>query len=339
MTVWSVGVIITPAQALTAGDLVKGPNSDAVYYIGADGKKYVFPDAKTYFTWYKNFNAVKSATVAELDMYPSGGTVTNRACTMGVKIVDSAKVYVVEPGGKLRWIPSEQAAKDLFGSMWNKRINDVIPGYFASTYTVGSDLGSKWPMGCLVQKTGEATIYYTSADGVIRPFASMDAFNANGFDSQFIINVASTAGYSTGSSITGEESALSSINASSNVVTNPGTLSVSLASDTPASGLAAGNAARYLFTKVNLTTGANPVTIDSIVVKRGGVAQDGAFSSVDILDGNTMLPFDNNSKTFNTNHEATFTKDLTVPANTTWPIYLSGNMATLTNYSGELPTM
>ena len=44
------------AQALTsysdldAGDLIRGETFTAVYYLGADGLRYVFPNDKTYFT-------------------------------------------------------------------------------------------------------------------------------------------------------------------------------------------------------------------------------------------------------------------------------------------------
>jgi len=191
----------------------------------------------------------------------------------------------------------------------------------------------------LIQKNGDSTIYFVDGS-TIRPFASGDAFTVNGFDYAFIVKVAATTGYTTGSSITGQESALSSINASSSVPAVAGALTVSLASDTPASGVVVSNVSRVPFTKVNLTTGSNPVTIDTIVVKRGGIGQDSAFASIDILDGKTMLPFDPNSKTFNSNHEANFTKDITIPANTTWPIYLAGNMiSSLGLNAGEFPAL
>ncbi len=332
-------VLVPSAHALAAGDLIKGPNSDAVYYIGADMKKYVFPDGKTYFTWYKNFNGVKKVTVNDLDMYPNGGAVTYRPGTKLVKTVDSNKVYAVEPGGTLRWIKDEATAIALWGSNWAKNVNDVIPGYFSATYKVGADLGSMYPTGQLIQKNGDSTIYFVDGS-TIRPFASGDAFTVNGFDYAFIVKVANTTGYTTGSSITGQESALSSINASSSVPAVAGALTVSLAADTPASGVVVSNVSRVPFTKVNLTTGNNPVTIDTIVVKRGGIGQDGAFASVDILDGKTMLPFDPNSKSFNSNHEANFTKDITIPANTTWPIYLAGNIGAVGNtYAGEFPAL
>src|SRR3989344_4122681 len=195
MVLWTVGSVVAPkARALSAGDLVRSPNNDAVYYIAANGKKYVFPDRKTYFTWYTNFNAVQIVSVTTLDMYPDGGAVTYRPGTRLVKTVDTNKTYAVEPGGMLRWITSEQMAMDLWGTNWNQRINDVIPGYFSSTYTVGADLTGKYPSGSLIQMTGDATIYYV--DGTtIRPFSTGDAFEANGLDFANVSMVSSLSGY------------------------------------------------------------------------------------------------------------------------------------------------
>ena len=53
---WSVGfsAFVAPltARAASPGDLVKGTTLNTVYYYGADGKRYAFPNEKTYLTWY-----------------------------------------------------------------------------------------------------------------------------------------------------------------------------------------------------------------------------------------------------------------------------------------------
>jgi len=337
----TVGATLVPsARALAAGDLVKGPNSDAVYYIAANGKKYVFPDSKTYFTWYKNFNGIKLVTVNDLDVYPSGGVVTYRAGTKMVKTVDSNKVYAVEPNGVLRWITSEANAIALWGANWAKMVNDVIPGYFASTYTVGADLGTMYPTGALIQMTGDATIYYV--DGTTkRPFATGDAFTVNAFDFAFVAKTSSVSGYTTGSSITGAESALSSISASANVPQLGGSIMVSLASDTPASGMVVGSAARYPFTKVNFTnTGSVDVTVDQAVIKRAGLASNGAFTDLDLLRASDMQPLNTYSKSIGSENTATFNDDWVIPANSTMGVYITANMAaSLANYAGEVPIL
>src|SRR3989344_4361505 len=76
---WSVGLgsLLAPlaAKAAVAGDLIKA-SQPAVYYYGSDGKRYVFPNEKTYKTWYADFSAVKVITDAELATYAIGGNAT-----------------------------------------------------------------------------------------------------------------------------------------------------------------------------------------------------------------------------------------------------------------------
>ena len=66
---WVISVALTafPVKAATiqAGDLIKASQA-AVYYYGADGKRYVFPNEKTYKTWYSDFSSVKTITDVEL---------------------------------------------------------------------------------------------------------------------------------------------------------------------------------------------------------------------------------------------------------------------------------
>lgn len=343
---WSVGGSTFKAKAAGsygAGSLLalEGVSGAAVYYIGSDGMKYVFPDQKTYNTWYDNFDDVVRVPVSELDMYQDGGAVTFRPGTKLITHSNTAKIYAVSPGGVLHWIPTAEVAETLYGSTWYTRVMDAIPGYFSSSYTTGSDLSDTYPDGTLLKMGSD---YYYVQDGMVRPFADADAFEANGFRYSDAVEVSSLSGYSTGESITGEEAALSGFmpgeGNNGGVPTTGGDLTVSLASGTPASGVVVQSAARYPFTKLALTAGSMPVTIDTMIVQRGGVGQDGSFSSVDILDASTMLPFDQNSKTFNSNHQATFTKNLEISANTTKYVYLAGNMAVnLANYAGEFPAL
>ncbi|PWB38398.1 MAG: hypothetical protein C3F02_03525 [Parcubacteria group bacterium] len=341
LTTSALSFNVKAAGSYGAGSLLAkaGVKNAAVYYIGSDGKKYVFPDVKTYNTWYSDFKNVVKVSVTELDMYTDGGAVTYRPGTYLVKTEDTAKVYAVSTGGVLQLIPSEAVAKALYGNDWAKKVRDVIPGYFSSSYKfTGADLSSTLPNGSVVSMGSNR---YLIQDGKKRPFASADAFDANNLVATFVLPVTDLSAYADGTSITGEEIAISGfMPVAGGTAEVGGDLTVSLASDTPAAGIVVNNAARYPFTKVNLTTGAKGVTIDTMVIQRGGLAQDADFASVDILDGTTMIPFDANSKTFNSEHKATFTKDLVIPANTTKTIYLSGNMAAnLTNYAGEVPAL
>jgi GH35 family endo-1,4-beta-xylanase len=128
------------AVAISSGDLIKGP-TDAVYYYGQNGKRFVFPNAKTYFTWYTDFSTVKTISAGELASIPLGGNVTYRPGVKLVKIMTDPKVYAVAANGVLRWVKTEAVARTLHGLDWNKKVDDIPDAFFVN-YTVGADIAS-----------------------------------------------------------------------------------------------------------------------------------------------------------------------------------------------------
>ncbi|MCR4314567.1 MAG: cupredoxin domain-containing protein [Candidatus Uhrbacteria bacterium] len=126
-------------EDIAAGNLIRGESYSAVYYYGMDGFRYVFPNDKTYFTWYENFDDVKWISDADLADIQIGGNATYKPGVKMIKINSDPTVYVVGSGGEIRGIPSEEVAEDLYGSTWNQQIDDVPDGFF-SNYTMGSDL-------------------------------------------------------------------------------------------------------------------------------------------------------------------------------------------------------
>jgi len=125
-----------PLLAASAGDLVKAAAHPAVYYFGADGKRYVFPNSASYFSWYDDFASVKTVSDAELAAMPIGGNVTYRPGTRMVKIQTDPKVYAVGRGGVLRHVGSEAVAQCLFGGNWNAQIDDIPDAFFVD-YEIG----------------------------------------------------------------------------------------------------------------------------------------------------------------------------------------------------------
>jgi len=138
-----LGLIMTTGSGVSAkkevskGTLIKGKSIQTVYYLGEDGKRYVFPNAKTYFSWYDDFNAVTEIEDKDLYDMPLGGNVTYKPGVYLVKIQTDPKVYAVAADGKLRWIKTEAVAKRLYGDNWNKLIDDVPDSFFVN-YEVGN---------------------------------------------------------------------------------------------------------------------------------------------------------------------------------------------------------
>ena len=117
---------------LGAGDLIRGETFSAVYYYSADGFRYVFPNQKTYDTWYDNFDDVKWVTDADLTTIQIGGNVTYRPGIKMIKINSDPKTYAVGKAGALYHVGSESAATALYGSDWNTMIDDVPDGFFGN---------------------------------------------------------------------------------------------------------------------------------------------------------------------------------------------------------------
>ncbi len=138
---------VRAAVALSAGDLIKLPDDGnasttvdtAVYYFGADGLRYVFPNSKTYFTWYSGFSNVKVVDMTQLGTIGIGGNVTYRPGAKMIKIESDPKVYAVGRGGERRWVTSEAVAIGLYGSNWNTKIDDVADAFF-SNYPEGDPI-------------------------------------------------------------------------------------------------------------------------------------------------------------------------------------------------------
>lgn len=122
-----------------SGSLVKSPVSSAVYYCGADGKRYAFPNERVYFSWYANFDSVQTLTEQGLANIPLGGNVTYRPGTKMVKITSLPNVYVIEKGGVLRWVRTPAEAAALYGTSWKKEVHDISDAFFTN-YTVGESL-------------------------------------------------------------------------------------------------------------------------------------------------------------------------------------------------------
>ncbi len=116
----------------TQGKVIKGKNISTLYYVGDNGKRYVFPNAKIYFSWFGNFNEVVEVEQEELYDYPLGGNVRYKPGVVLVKIQTNPKVYAVGNNGKLRWVKTEKLAKHLYGSNWNLLIDDVPDSFFTN---------------------------------------------------------------------------------------------------------------------------------------------------------------------------------------------------------------
>jgi len=344
----------TASAAASAGDLIKMEGLSSVYYLGDDGKRYVFPNEATYFSWFADFSGVVTIPAAELQSYPLGGNVVIRPGTVLVKITTDPSVYAVEPNGVLRKIQTEAQAASLYGTNWNKRIVDLADSFFTN-YTIGTPLpDGQIPVGSLVKNPNNPTVYYYDGTNY-RSIASEAAMAANRFWFKYVLTVSNTltAG---GTDITGMEAPLVKVNQGATtgpVITGSG-LMVSLNSQTPAS-MNIPDAVAVEFLKVNLTAANDgAINVSGLTVTAFGLSNSDNIDDVTIFDGNTKV---GNAKSINSERKATFnfatpiyiaagaTKTLTVKAtiNATSGSYglgiasASDVIATAANVTGSFP--
>lgn len=127
------------AVGCLSGSLIKGISYSAVYYCGMDGKRYIFPNEKTFFTWYQDFEQVMTISDNELASIPIGANVTYRPGVKLVKITTDLRVYAVAANGTLRWMQTEELARHFYGVDWASRVDDISDAYFVN-YRIGTPI-------------------------------------------------------------------------------------------------------------------------------------------------------------------------------------------------------
>jgi len=151
--------------AVNVGDLIKIPDDNddrslsdtAVYYYGRNGRRYVFSNEKVYFTWYKDFGKVKIIPVDQMSLIPIGGNVTYKAASKLVKFQTDVKTYLPTKGGVLRWVQTEEAARRLFGTEWNKQVDDISEAFYIN-YKFGKPIENALDAPLAILSQGSDTI-------------------------------------------------------------------------------------------------------------------------------------------------------------------------------------
>jgi len=342
LVVWSIGlaafVPVASATTIVDGDLVKTPDSPAVYLIDGSTKR-VFPHANVYHSWGypSDYSTVKTVTADELAEYEDGSAVPFRdgslfrGVTSSVHGKSASCVFVVEDG-KLRPILSEDVYTNLYNGDWSliTWVPDSLLSKFA--YPLGDTVTSAdvHTNGTLIRYEGSPAIYLIE-DGKKRAFSSWDALVANRYyvDGRYtvpLITVADTETYEDGDPITGAELALLTP-AEWSAEEEVGALAISLSDSTPAAGYVAKKAQNALFAKFNFKATGGKVTVSKIVLKRKGLGYDADFDAVRLYDGATQLGTDQSINT--TTHEVTFSGlNWEIPSGQTKVLSVKANIAT-----------
>ncbi len=150
---------------LSGGMLVKKVGDSAVYYVGEDGYRYVFPHQKVFLSWYTEAElqtkdkgglvvTIAASTLASMKL---GGNVTYRPGVKLVKIQSDVNVYAVAKNGVLKWVKNAGVASQLYGANWAKNVDDINVAFFVN-YGFGTDIASTSDYSVSSQKSSATSI-------------------------------------------------------------------------------------------------------------------------------------------------------------------------------------
>ena len=108
---------------LHEGYLFRGDTLSDVYLV-KNGKRYVFPSADVFLSYYEDFDDVYFMQDDQLRKLDLGGRVTMAPGEM-IKIQSDNRVFQVQSDGTIRHIPDEATAIALYGDTWNQQITDI----------------------------------------------------------------------------------------------------------------------------------------------------------------------------------------------------------------------
>lgn len=127
-------------SVVRAGDVVTSEGLPNNYYIGMNGKRYVFPTLQTYRTWYPDNATLKKLDRKKLEAIPLTGNVTYRPGMRVITFATDPTYYVVSHGGVLREA-SQSLLRSYYGNNWKERV-DTLEEYYLPDYTIGAPIYS-----------------------------------------------------------------------------------------------------------------------------------------------------------------------------------------------------
>jgi len=288
----SKAVTITNGDLVVASTACKGFSKDAVYYVsGSD--LLVFPYLSVYLSWGypSDFSTTKKVECSDLNGYNVKGYAKFRdgSAFRGTKktvkgTYEARTVYYVE-NGKIRPIANCSVYNALFNDTTCKAKTYWVPDEFVDTvnYEEGPMItdGTVLPKGLFVKLPDGR---YGIISDSVRVFSSDYAIVANRYDKSKAVPISQTPSEST--PITGVES-IFTVPGYVAITTPPSeTLSVALASDTPAAATVPYGATSVPVLKFNVSGSG---TINEVVIKRAGVGSASDFTAAYLYDGYNRL--------------------------------------------------
>lgn len=333
---WSVGVflLVPVVVQAAAGDIVKSADSGAVYVILADGDSVCRLVSEGHYDMWAQYKAKglarwKDVMTVDTSTYTDKGVCSLRTGSL-VRTPANPEVFVIQSDGTKRgfdaWATFVNAGYASGGVYY---VTDAV----LNSYTTGGKITSSTTAaeireGQLVKYAGNATVYYITKSGTVlqaRQVTTETAYWSNfGINWNLVITIPAAETYTAGSSsLSGAET---SINRPTGMTASvpAGTLTFSLASDSPAGKLAPTKSYGNVFTKLTVSGSG---TITSITVKKEGLGSRADFSSIYLyVDGAKYT----SGRTLNSDSKALFSLGTGLAISGTKTISIVADMAAIT---------
>ena len=141
---FTISTISTSAATSSpmGSDLIKLSTDPAIYQIQADGKKHLFVNSPTFWSYYAGtwsnlkrdgFDAsIETISQDIFDSIDTGNNIVIKPGSRLIKFSNSPKVYVIFSDNKLKSF-SEQKALEIYGGLWKNKLVSIQNG-FESNY-------------------------------------------------------------------------------------------------------------------------------------------------------------------------------------------------------------
>lgn len=182
-------------KVMKDGDLIKLADSPAVYIMKADGKKHLFANEPTFWSYYtgawSNLKQdgsvvfISQVSQADFDFIPIGNNITVKPGSKLIRFSNSPRIYLVYNGNRLKYI-AEQLISKKFGDNWKNTLV-TIQGGFENDYDRSDDSQFIDDDGDGVSNNDESFLYKTNpnnhdsdGDGYSDGTEILNGYNPNG---------------------------------------------------------------------------------------------------------------------------------------------------------------
>ncbi len=131
--------VLGSSSDVPTGAYMRSLSWNTVYYVDSNRVRHPFLDAQTFFTYASDFSSVLFTEDSVLKDFTLGAPMLPKPGVILIKVQSVPKVYIMSDSGALRWITSEDVARNLFGDRWADYVIDV-PVTAWSHFTFGDDV-------------------------------------------------------------------------------------------------------------------------------------------------------------------------------------------------------